>query len=97
MWGVGTRDGLPPPVSDTALRVERAFRNFLETFAFFAAAVLLLQATGRGNASSALGAQIYFWARLAYLPAYAIAIPFLRTLVWAASMAGIVMVLLPLF
>ena len=95
-WGVGARDGTPPPVSDTAQRVERAFRNFLETFAFFAAGVLLLEATGRANEQTALGAQLYFWARVAYVPAYAIAIPFLRTLVWAASIVGIVMVLLPL-
>jgi uncharacterized MAPEG superfamily protein len=85
-----------PPISETAQRIERAFRNFLETFAFFAAAVLLLHATGRGNAQSALGAQIYFWARVAYMPAYVVAVPFLRTVVWGASLAGIVMVLLPL-
>jgi uncharacterized MAPEG superfamily protein len=97
-WGFGARDeNPPPPVSATAARVERAFRNFLETFAFFAVAVLLLQATGRNSAQSALGAQIYFWARVAYVPAYAIGVPFLRTLIWAAALAGIVLVLLPLF
>jgi uncharacterized MAPEG superfamily protein len=40
-----------------------------------------------------LGAQLYFWARLAYVPVYAAGIPYLRTLLWAASIAGIVLVL----
>jgi uncharacterized MAPEG superfamily protein len=40
---------------------------------------------------------LYFWARVAYVPAYAIGVPFVRTLVWAVALAGIVMVLLPLF
>jgi len=64
MWGAGARDGDPPPVNALAARLDRAFRNFLETFGFFAAAVLLLHATGRGNTSSAMGAQLYFWARV---------------------------------
>ena len=96
-WGVGARDGEPAPVSPLAARLERAFKNFLETFGFFAVAVLLLHATGKANAQSAMGAQLYFWARVAYVPAYAIGVPFLRTLVWAAALAGLVMVILPLF
>ena len=95
-WGVGARDETPEPLGRLAGRIERAFRNFLETFVFFAAAVLLLHATGRGDANSALGAQIYLWARLLYIPAYAIGVPFLRTLIWAGSLVGIVMVLMPL-
>jgi uncharacterized MAPEG superfamily protein len=96
-WGAGARDGEPPPVGVLAARLERAFRNFLETFGFFAVGVLLLHATGKADAQSALGAQLYFWARVAYVPAYASGFPFVRTLAWAAAMAGIVMVLLPLF
>ena len=96
-WGAGARDGDPAPVTPVAARLQRAAANFLETFGFFAAAVLLLHATGRGNANSAMGAQLYFWARVAYVPAYAVGVPFLRTLVWAAALVGIVLVLLPLF
>jgi uncharacterized MAPEG superfamily protein len=57
----------------------------------------VLAATQRGTAQSALGAQLYFWARVAYVPAYASAVPLLRTLVWAVSIVGLVMVLLALF
>jgi uncharacterized MAPEG superfamily protein len=84
-------------VSPTAQRLERAFRNFIETYGFFAVAVLLLHLAGKENAQSAMGAQLYFWARVAYLPAYALGAPYVRTLVWAAALAGLVMVLLPLF
>ena len=97
MWGAGARDGEARPLTPVAARIDRAFKNFLETFGFFAAAVLALHATGKGGAQSAMGAQLYFWARVVYMPAYATGIPFLRTIVWAASLAGIVMVLLALF
>jgi uncharacterized MAPEG superfamily protein len=97
MWGAGPRDGEPRALTPVAARLDRAFRNILETFGFFAVAVLLLHATGKANAQSAMGAQLYFWARVVYMPAYAVGIPFLRTLVWFASIVGIVMVLLPLF
>ncbi len=44
-----------------------------------------------------LGAQLYFWSRLIYVPIYALGIPYLRTLVWTVSMVGIVLLLIPLF
>ena len=70
-----------------------AHQNGIEAFPFFAAAVLLAYALQKTDAHSALGAQIYVWARLLYIPAYVLGIPFLRTLIWAASLAGILMVL----
>lgn len=92
-WNAGPRDGEPPPLRGVGARLDRAWRNFLETFGFFAAAVLAVVATGRGDAGTALGAQLYFWARVAYVPLYAAGIPYLRSLVWAVSVAGILMVL----
>jgi uncharacterized MAPEG superfamily protein len=93
-WAIGPRDEAGPPSTRIGARLERALANFLETFVFFAAAVLLLQVVGKHTANSALGAQLYFWARLAYVPTYAAGIPFLRTLVWAVSLVGIVLVFL---
>lgn len=97
VWAAGPRDGTPPPVNAIAARMARAGANFLETFAFFAAAVLALMIAGKSNETTMLGAQIYFWARVAYIPAYAIGVPFLRTLIWAASLVGLIMVLSGLF
>lgn len=92
-WNVGNRDGEAKPLTGAAARAQRASRNFLETFAFFAAAVLTVALAHKSNQWSALGAQVYFWARLVYLPVYVIGIPYLRTLVWAASLWGILQVL----
>ena len=97
LWNIGPRDGVPAPLTGLAGRLDRASHNFLETFVFFAAAVLMLAFLQKGNEHTALGAQVWFWARVAYLPAYAIGIPFLRTAVWAAALVGLVMVVSALF
>ena len=39
-WAAGPRDE-PMPIHGVAARLDRAFRNFMETFPFFAAAVLV--------------------------------------------------------
>lgn len=96
-WNAGARDGIPVPLTGVAARMDRALHNFLETFGFFAAAVLAVVLTQKTSAHTALGAQLYFWARVAYVPAYAMGIPYLRTLIWAAATSGLVMVLLALF
>jgi uncharacterized MAPEG superfamily protein len=96
-WNAGPRDGVPAALTGVAARVDRAWRNFLETFGFFAVAVIVVVISGRANAETALGAQLYFWARVAYVPVYAAGIPFLRTLVWAVSLWGMLKILLALF
>ena len=42
---------------------------------------------------TALGAQCYFWARLAYVPLYAAGVPYLRTVVWGVSLWGLLQLL----
>ena len=95
-WGFSARDGEARPVSATTARLQRAAANFLETFPFFAVAVLMLHALGRFDANTALAAQMYFWARVLYVPAYAFGIPYVRTIVWAVAITGIVLLLRPL-
>ena len=63
----------------------------------FAVAVLLAFALQRHDSMTVLCAQLYFWARLIYVPVYAAGIPYLRTLVWTVSIVGIVLVLIALF
>jgi uncharacterized MAPEG superfamily protein len=93
-YNISPRDLPPPPVSKLTARFQRAFGNFRETFVYFAVAVLVVTLTSRNNSVSALGTQIYFWARLIYVPVYAAGIPVLRTVTWGASIAGLIMVLL---
>jgi uncharacterized MAPEG superfamily protein len=87
-WNAGNRDGESKPLTGIAARAERARGNFLETFPFFAALVLALAAQGSHSAQTSLGTELYFWARLVYLPVYLIGIPYVRTLVWGVSMWG---------
>jgi uncharacterized MAPEG superfamily protein len=76
--------------------LERALRNFLETFPVFVAAVLLVHVLGRESTLSESGSGLYFSARLVYLPLYAAGVPLLRSLVWNAAFVGIVLLLLAL-
>lgn len=92
LWHAGNRDVAPPPNKFTA-RANRASGNFLETFALFAAATLAVVLAHKSGAQTALAAQIYFWARVAYLPVYIIGIPYLRTAIWIVSLWGIVQML----
>lgn len=96
-WNAGARDEDVPPLTGVAARLDRAFRNFLETFPFFAVLVLAVVLTDNVDARTALGAQLYFWARVAYVPLYAAGVPYLRSLVWAVALYGILQVLWGLF
>src|SRR5829696_4860864 len=55
-WTASSRDVEVPPLTGVAGRLERALRNFLETFPVFVAAVFLVQVLGRESAVSAWGA-----------------------------------------
>lgn len=96
-WAGSNRDGQTPAVSGTAARLERASKNFFETFPIFAALVLACVATGRHNTAVVLGAYLYFFGRLAYLPIYGFGIAQARTLVWGVSIVGILLVMWGLF
>ncbi|MDP3747162.1 MAG: MAPEG family protein [Phenylobacterium sp.] len=92
-YSVGARDEELRP-KGVAGRLDRAQRNFLETFAVFAAAVLMLEMLGRsGGWLSVAGALIYLAGRLLFLPLYAAGVPWLRTFSWNIATAGLVMVM----
>ncbi|WP_422505533.1 MAPEG family protein [Stenotrophomonas sp. GZD-301] len=90
-WNASARDGQTAPVRPLTGRLQRAQSNFMETFPFFAAAVLAVVLTQRQDGLTALAAQLYFWARVVYLPLYAAGVPYVRSLVWLASLAGILL------
>ena len=92
-WALGPQDALRDQ-NVVAARVQRALRNYLETLPAFVALALVLAVSGRGTETSALGAAIWFWARIAYIPAYAAGIPLLRSVVWFVSLAGLGMMAL---
>ena len=89
-YAMSARDDWKNPTG-IAGRIERAYFNLLETMPAFAALVLIVLYTGNANENTALGAQIYFWGRVVYVPAYLAGIPVIRTLVWTVSMAGLLL------
>jgi len=47
---------------------------------------------GKTNDTTLLGAQIFFWARLAYAVIFVAGIIWVRTAAWAVSMAGLIVI-----
>jgi uncharacterized MAPEG superfamily protein len=92
-WNTGARDEEMPPLNPLAGRLVRAQANLFETLPLFIGAVLGCAATSHFGLKSAIGVQLYFWARLIYVPLYAAGVPVVRTLVWMAGTVGLVLLL----
>ena len=91
----GNREKMPE-ILGWAGRAARAHGNMLQSLVLFAALVLVAQAAGRLNATTALGAELLFWARVAYAAVYLVGLPWVRTAVWAVSIVGLLMIFLQL-
>lgn len=87
----GNREGVPE-YTGWAGRARRAHLNMIENLVLFAVLVLTAAISGKANATTAMGAMIFFWARLAYAVIYLIGIPWLRTLAWFVSVIGMAMI-----
>jgi uncharacterized MAPEG superfamily protein len=87
----GNRDGLAP-CAGWAGRAARAHHNMLENLVLFAALVLVAAIAGKTNSTTLLGAQIFFWARVAYAVVYCAGIPWLRTALWFVSVIGLALI-----
>lgn len=92
-YTVGPRDADLRP-SGVAGRLDRAYRNFLETFPVFVCAVLMVHLFERSGGLSTTGALLYVGGRVAYMPLYAWGVPWLRTLAWNAATLGLALVMM---
>ena len=92
----GNREELPA-LTGWAGRARRAHLNMLENLVMFAALVLIVEVASRDNAMTALGAAIFFWARLAYAVIYVAGIAWLRTVAWFVSVVGMALIAIQLF
>ena len=90
-WTAGPRDEPTPPLRGVAGRLDRALRNFLETFPLFAAVVLAAHVSETHNALTEWGSRLYLWGRVAYVPLYAAGVPLVRSLVWNVATVGIML------
>lgn len=75
----------PAPLAGWAQRLKAAHYNAVENLVVFAALVLIANAAGVSNDTTVMAAQVYFWARLVHAVSYALGIPWVRTLAFAAG------------
>jgi len=94
-WNMGARDEEQPAPDPIVGRLMRAQANFFETFPIAAAAILIVTFAAIEDRWTAIGAMLWLGARVLYLPLYAFGVPVVRTLVFLASIGGILMVLRP--
>jgi uncharacterized MAPEG superfamily protein len=87
----GNREDVPPALG-IAGRSDRAARNMMEAMVMFLALVLAAHVAGKAS-QAALGATIFFWARLVYWPVYLAGIVYLRTAVWFVGIIGLILII----
>ena len=92
----GARDDLPEP-SIFNKRATRLYKNMLENMVLFAPLILITHATESSNSMTLLGAQIFFYARVAHAVIYLGGWPMVRPLAWFTSVAGMGMIAWQLF
>jgi uncharacterized MAPEG superfamily protein len=94
-WGLVNAVGYPenpPPPPAWAKRASRVHLNMVENLTPFAALVLVAQAAGAANEMTALGAQLFFWARVAHAVTFTFGVPWLRTLSFGVAWGGMVLI-----
>jgi uncharacterized MAPEG superfamily protein len=91
----GNRENMPE-LQGWAGRAQRAHRNMLESLVLFAILVLAARALNVSNNLTVLGAQLFFWGRLAHAVLYIAGVSWVRTAAWAVSVAGLLLIFLQL-
>jgi uncharacterized MAPEG superfamily protein len=87
----GNREGLPE-MTGWAGRAARAHRNMLENLVLFAILAFAAKAVGISNGTTILGAQLFFWGRVAHAVLYVAGIPWARTAAWGVSIVGLILI-----
>ena len=100
-WGLGNRHTpLPtalPTVPAWSERGRRAHQNMVENLAPFAIVVLIANAIDVHNAWTVLGAQMFFWGRVAHVVTYVAGLVPWRTLAFTVGQIGTLLIFLQLF
>lgn len=68
-----------------AIRMKNAHTNAIENLVVFAALILVVQAAGANNDTTAMAAMVFFYARVAHLLMHTFGIPWVRTLAFATG------------
>ena len=94
-YGLGARD---EQKEQTVLqgRFSRTIANHIQGLSVFVPLVVASFALEPNSALVAQGATLFFVARLLFAICYLLGLPVVRTLIWAASIAGLIMMAIPL-
>ena len=95
-YGRGPRDETLA-ITGGAGRLDRSFRNFMETFPLHAVAVVLAYLLAKTGDLTVWGSGLYVVGRALHPMMYYLSIPWTRTLVWFVAFAGTIMVLVAVF
>lgn len=87
----GSRDNLSEPTI-LRQRLQRLVANLQENLVMFAVIVLVADAMGASNETTALGASLFFYARVAHAVVYGLGWPWVRPVCWAVAMCGMIMI-----
>jgi len=90
-WGLGARDTEREGSAFTG-RARRTVRNQIEAIAVFAPLVLVAHVLEISNTLTVWGAGLFLGARVFYVPAYLLGLPYVRTLIWGTGFAGSAMI-----
>ncbi|MBY0566003.1 MAG: MAPEG family protein [Hyphomonadaceae bacterium] len=91
-WAASARDAEMPPLKPIPGRINRNFRNYMETFPFFVAAVLVAHAADVHNELTLWGSVAYVAGRVVYTVLYVSGIPLVRSLFWNVAAFGMLAV-----
>ncbi len=92
-WNAGPRDEDLAPKNAAAGRAARASKNYQETYPAFIGLLLGLAFIGDPTGLGIGGAWVWLIARIAYVPLYLAGIPYIRSLVWLLSLAGLLIMM----
>lgn len=90
-WGLGSRDA----AQDTTVlqgRSTRTISNHVQGMLIFVPLALVAVLADLSSGLTVLGAGLYLAGRIAYAPLYLLGVPYLRSLAWAVSLTGILLI-----
>jgi uncharacterized MAPEG superfamily protein len=88
----GPRDNLPPPGVFQG-RAKRTVDNHREGLTVFAPLVLAISLAHISNHWTVLGAELFFYSRVAHAVVYLAGVPAIRPAVWSVGLIGTLMIL----
>jgi uncharacterized MAPEG superfamily protein len=94
---LGARDDMPATgLTPLHARTKRAQANMTEGMMIFIPLIFAALYLNDLSSKTALGAAMFFYGRLAFAPLYYFGVPVVRTLAWAVSIIGLILIFVEL-